>query len=419
MHFGTWTGEPLLRHQFAFDALEPHLDDIDELILLGDVFDFLFSSVEHAFAQAEPLLTLIQEKLRGKRVVFLAGNHDHHIVVRYLRAAVELKIASGASAETLSELFCNQHHSFFQRFLDRRLDEIESTIVYPAYRVGDVLLSHGHYLDAHLRNSVGGRILARSARELAGGDPEAELMVGDYEALLVPLTELLFTVAQMPTGTATQRAFYAHLQRLGRLLQLPTAARRDAALVVARSAENLSAVRRRLRRDIARRRANRVGASEAIVDNRSRLHDHAIRSACSTVNHPETAKPMTMHLPGVRACDPTAPTAVALEAYASVVRNLDWGRCIRHLVFAHTHQPLDGMCDSGETIRFWNTGSWIYEPPRQGTEAYISYLERAWPGTGVLIDTDRDTPALIEMLADYNPMARSTASSRVATPSLR
>jgi UDP-2,3-diacylglucosamine pyrophosphatase LpxH len=43
MHFGAWTGEPLLRHQFALDALEPHLEDIDELILLGDVFDFLFS----------------------------------------------------------------------------------------------------------------------------------------------------------------------------------------------------------------------------------------------------------------------------------------------------------------------------------------------------------------------------------------
>jgi hypothetical protein len=59
-------------------------------------------------------------------VVFLAGNHDHHIVVWFLPAAVELKIASGASAEALSELFCTQHRNFFQRFLDRRLDGIES-----------------------------------------------------------------------------------------------------------------------------------------------------------------------------------------------------------------------------------------------------------------------------------------------------
>ena len=191
-------------------------------------------------------------------------------------------------------------------------------------------------------------------------------MIEDYEALVVPLTELLFTVAQMPRGTAAQQAFYAQFQRLGRLLQLPTAARRDAALAVAQSADKLSAVAGRLRRDIIRRRMNGPGASVASHDNHRRLDDHAIRSACATVNHTDITKPTPMDLPGVRACDPSAPTAVALEAYAKVVRNLDWGRHVRQLVFAHTHQPLDGVCDASETIRFWNTGSWIYEPPQRG-----------------------------------------------------
>jgi hypothetical protein len=65
-------------------------------------------------------------------------------------------------------VFCAEHQSFFQRFLDRRLKGIESTIVYPSNRVGDVLLSHWHYLDTHLRNSFGNRVLARSSREIAG-----------------------------------------------------------------------------------------------------------------------------------------------------------------------------------------------------------------------------------------------------------
>ena len=43
-HFGAWTGDPLLRHEFALEALAPRLDDVDELILLGDLFDFLFMS---------------------------------------------------------------------------------------------------------------------------------------------------------------------------------------------------------------------------------------------------------------------------------------------------------------------------------------------------------------------------------------
>jgi UDP-2,3-diacylglucosamine pyrophosphatase LpxH len=79
-HFGAWTGEALLQHEVALDALAPHLDDVDELILLGDLFDFLFSSVVNAFAEAEPFFDLLEERLHGKRLVFLAGNHDHHIM---------------------------------------------------------------------------------------------------------------------------------------------------------------------------------------------------------------------------------------------------------------------------------------------------------------------------------------------------
>jgi Calcineurin-like phosphoesterase len=354
MHFGAWTGDPLLRHQFALDALEPHLDDIDELILLGDVFDLLFASVEDAFAQAEPFFELLADKLPGKRLVFLAGNHDHHIVVRYLRAAVELKIATGAVGEGFADVFSMQHHSFFARFLERRLPDVESEIVYPTYRVGDVLLSHGHYLDAHLENSIGNRLLARSAWSVAGGRPHAAAMIEDYEAVIVPLTELLFTVAQMPHGTMAQQAFYAQFRRLGRVLNLPSAARRRAHEFVRRSAHGNG--------------------------HRPRLNDHRAPH----------------DLPGVRACDPAAPVAVGIEAYAKVVRTLGWSEGIEHMVFAHTHQPLDGICDASEAIRFWNTGSWIYEPPR-GDAAL--YEERAWPGTGVLIDTEQATPVLVEMLA--------------------
>jgi UDP-2,3-diacylglucosamine pyrophosphatase LpxH len=82
MHFGAWTGDPLLARRFSLSRLAPQLDDLDELILLGDVFDLLFSSVEYAFGQSEPFFNLLQRKMRGKRVVYLAGNHDHHIVVR-------------------------------------------------------------------------------------------------------------------------------------------------------------------------------------------------------------------------------------------------------------------------------------------------------------------------------------------------
>src|ERR1700748_3797876 len=49
-HFGAWTGRDLLREEFFLRRLAPALDGIDEVILLGDLFDFLFGSVADAGA---------------------------------------------------------------------------------------------------------------------------------------------------------------------------------------------------------------------------------------------------------------------------------------------------------------------------------------------------------------------------------
>ena len=53
--------------------------------------------------------------------------------------------------------------------------------------------------------------------------------------------------------------------------------------------------------------------------------------------------------------------------------------------------------------RYWNTGSWIYEPELGSREAYDRYLQYAWPGTAILIDEDAPQPQLLELLADLNP----------------
>jgi hypothetical protein len=90
-----------------------------------------------------------------------------------------------------------------------------------------------------------------------------------------------------------------------------------------------------------------------------------------------------------------------------VVRNLGWNRETDMMVFAHTHQPLARVVAPGTPgkVRFWNTGSWIYEPSLGSSQSYLSYLRHGWPGTGVLIDTDRGEPELVSMLSDLNPLA--------------
>jgi hypothetical protein len=118
-----------------------------------------------------------------------------------------------------------------------------------------------------------------------------------------------------------------------------------------------------------------------------------------------------------RSCDPADPVPLALGAFGRVVTELGWDREVGKIVFAHTHQPLDGaVTDSCSGVRFWNTGSWIHAPGRRSRGAYANYLRRAWPGTSVLVDTDRPEPILIEMLADQNPLSRRRGSNRNPSP---
>ncbi len=98
-HFGAWTGEDILRHEHELALLAGHLDEVDEVVFLGDLFDFLFASVRDAVAAAEGLFSLLRDKLQGKRFVFLAGNHDHHLVAQQAEQLRDLELVSGESSQ--------------------------------------------------------------------------------------------------------------------------------------------------------------------------------------------------------------------------------------------------------------------------------------------------------------------------------
>ena len=90
---------------------------------------------------------------------------------------------------------------------------------------------------------------------------------------------------------------------------------------------------------------------------------------------------------------PSDPSEHALEAFAQVVENLGWDRETERIVFAHTHQPLADVRSNRESsTRYWNTGSWIFEPDLCSRQAYARYLRYAWPGTAVLIDDQKSEP---------------------------
>ncbi|MBV9195459.1 MAG: metallophosphoesterase [Solirubrobacterales bacterium] len=355
-HLGAWTGDDLLSHPWACDLLRPELERADAAVLLGDFVDLLFARTERAFARAERFMELLAQTMAGKRLVWLAGNHDHHVLVRRLESLIELRVATGAPDEELVERW--RAAFYFEAFLRRRLPETEIEIAYPRYRIGDTLLSHGHYLDGEVRGSVPNRLLQGGIRIVAGGR-EATPSIEDYEAALVPLTELLYVQAQLPKGAEAERRIQAELRRIARFAAAVAAPEREL---------------HRLGRSIVRR-------LRGLPDPQPPAADYML----------------------ARVVAPGSSVIASLHAYGRVCRNLGWDREARWFVFAHTHQPLDGVRvgDASRELRFWNTGSWIYEPPSGGARDYLRYLRHNWPGSVVVIDTDDGdgAPQLHELLA--------------------
>jgi UDP-2,3-diacylglucosamine pyrophosphatase LpxH len=385
-HFGAWTGRDILREEFALERLAPRLEGIDELIFLGDLFDFLFGGVEEAVDAAEGLLALIAARMAGKRLVFLAGNHDHHLVHRADENRLEAKLAHGSAPPANGA-----GPSFFQDFLERKLPGVEVEIAYPTYRFGDVLCTHGHYLDPHARlsGSRADRLLTRTLWAIAAGGPEEPSCIEDYESVTTLLTEWLYTAAQMPHGTHAQQNVFRAAQRAGRV------------------ANAIGAPVRGVKRLEAKLRDR--GAAPGAPELPSEEHfDAVVRTEAQRqareqpLSGPAWGVPL---YPEPTVISRSDASEHALEAFAQVVDNLDWDAGTEKIVFAHTHQPLaDVRAAKGTATRYWNTGSWIYEPELSSRQAYARYLRYAWPGTAILIDTDAPQPQLLELLSDLNPL---------------
>jgi UDP-2,3-diacylglucosamine pyrophosphatase LpxH len=387
-HFGAWTGRDLLREEFFLERLAPRLEGIDELIFLGDLFDFLFGSVEEAVDAADGLLALIAERMGGKRLVFLAGNHDHHLVHRDEESRLEARLADGAGAPTAAA----PGPGFFRAFLERRLPGVEVEIAYPTYSFAGVLCTHGHYLDPHARlsGSRADRLLTRTLWAIAAGGPEEPTCVEDYESVTTLLTEWLYIAAQMPHGTHAQQNVFRAAQRAGRLVSTLSAPVRGA---------------KRLSAELRDRGFGAGGGadplpSEAHFD--AVIRDEARRQAREQpLSGPPFSRPLYPEPTVVSRSDPSER---ALEAFAQVTANLGWDGEAGKIVFAHTHQPLADVRSGQGPTRYWNTGSWIYEPDLGSRQAYARYLRYAWPGTAVLIDEDEPQPRLLAMLDDLNPL---------------
>jgi UDP-2,3-diacylglucosamine pyrophosphatase LpxH len=144
LHLGQSGGVSVLERPAPLAALIEALGEYDRLVLLGDVLELLDAHPAHSRRVAEPILRAIAERLgSGKRLILVAGNHDHGLVSPWARgrgAALEREDTVPVDASPL---------------LTEVLSWLEPTTVeirYPGLWLDDgIWATHGHYLNHFLR----------------------------------------------------------------------------------------------------------------------------------------------------------------------------------------------------------------------------------------------------------------------------
>jgi UDP-2,3-diacylglucosamine pyrophosphatase LpxH len=390
LHLGSWQLNDLLRYPFFINRLTNALEGVDEVVLLGDILELRFQRMDEALRVARPFFSALGETLRRRshfrrpaRVVYVAGNHDHHFALQLIEREQEATIERGNGRVYR---FSGQVGVPPDMFLLRALREmlgphITVEFAYSYARLetqtGPALALHGHYLDLHLA-SPGERLLALlqqavTAYQLDALPPGFDL----YESVLRPQFELLYWIGQSPAGAQVQSDLWRRLR--GDTRQIPRN-------VVGR-------VKR-----IAARRALR--AAEALAGAAAhQLTERVLKGDVSLVSP-------------ARAADVEEGIAALMASLSALQPELfameRWQTPPAHVIFGHTHRagPLASLDAphrwratwAGRPVELWNCGSWLYDSERALTEEY--YRTR-WPGTVVLIP-DGEPPRVQSLLKDLS-----------------
>jgi hypothetical protein len=392
LHLGSVSRTDLLRRPELRAALLDVLEDIDRLVLLGDVLELRHGPPRDAMNAARPFFEDLGRVLPGREVVVCAGNHDHMLVApwldtRALQAPEPLGLEQRPDIGALSPMLVQ---------LAEWASPTRMTVAYPGLWVRpDVYATHGHYLDCHLTVPTLERLSMAAMSRVLGRPASAFVHVGDYEAVADPVFAWRDAVARDArtsdalNGLATVSAWQAlrgddGSGAGGSVWHSGVTGRGRVGGGVLTYARH-SALRSLRRRAL-------VGAFPLAVAALNRAGLGPLRANVSTGEL----------------------RRAGLLAMGEVASRLDLGDV--HVVFGHTHRagPLPGDPESEWRgrggARLVNSGCWTYDAVfLTSTPGESPY----WPGTCVLVE-DSGPPVLKRLLLE-RPHAE-LAPSRVADP---
>ena len=343
LHLGSRAGSDVLRREGVLEALLDALEGVDRLVLLGDTLELRQGDARAVLGRARAVLERLGERLGGRQVVVVPGNHDHALINAWLeRRTRPLELAERCSPSEAS---------FVAQSLAELLAPAAVEVAYPGLWVTEgVYAMHGHYLDLHMTVPTIERLaVAISGRvALDGGRRWDDVRsVDDYEAVISPVYAWVYAAAQSGRASDTVEG--------GRTVKAWNALRPSRAGALRSRAFPLAF-------PWALRAANAAGLGPL----RGELSMAELRRA------------------GLRAA------SIVVERLA-----ID----ARHVIFGHTHRA--GMLETDEPAewltpngaRLHNCGSWIF------SSTFASGPQSPyWPGTAVLVK-DGEPPRLLTLLA--------------------
>ena len=143
LHLGQRPGHDVLRLAEPRRRLLQALDDVDRLVLLGDIVELTTRLGHRPMAVAEPVLRAIGYRMGAAReIVLVPGNHDAGLISDWA-------LTRGDALGTAQDVACDASAPL--ALVTSWLAPAQVRVSYPGVWLGDgVWATHGQYLDRHL-----------------------------------------------------------------------------------------------------------------------------------------------------------------------------------------------------------------------------------------------------------------------------
>jgi UDP-2,3-diacylglucosamine pyrophosphatase LpxH len=191
---------------------------VDELVLLGDIFDFWQAPFPEAIARARDLMAALFTLDNVGRMVYLIGNHDHHVFRMWYEGEVSKKLEAGDLDQPELAIPLVKGCPAMQPLTPPGAT-VPLYMTYPMYQVQVrdkvVLLTHGHLLGFYERSLWAPKRHSRFASLVLNRSDKLDL--DDMERFISPYYEMTALSTSVPGVVEGRYWIYRMVNRTSRM----------------------------------------------------------------------------------------------------------------------------------------------------------------------------------------------------------